>query len=163
MASEKLLKDSIDSILSLHHELFPRLDEAVISFFTSEEVEAIKLKVKAYQANNLSREGGAYLIKELQFVHNFKEGLFNHIENIRQVLKPKEVSRTTVKEAEAFATERSIKNVAATLEGQDEKILRQFGQMLLGDAQIEYTKEELPLVIAHIQIVSILLHPGKVF
>jgi len=208
MASDKLLKDSVDNILSFDAEMFPNLLHSVhtvalrvlrhtgvviedmdkealdalqtrivqlvreelahklgstpLSLFTSTEKEEIKSKVKAYQSNNSSREGGAYLIKELQLVHNFKEGLSTHLGNIKEALKPREATRVTVKEAEALATERSIKNVALTLKGQNEKFLRQMGQMFLGDSQFDFTPDELPMVIATMQIAGVLLQPGKV-
>jgi len=187
-----LLKESVDATLSFDAEMFPDLLKKVdtvidasisrkasgcasltdteildvlglgYSFFTVDERTTIKAKIREYDANHKSRSGGSELLKCLQHIQTAKESLDKNIAAIRDILQPKVVSRTTLAEATALAEQASIKRVAATFVSLPEKMLRSFAEMVVGDAQIEYTVDELPLLIATKQISGVILTPGKV-
>lgn len=167
-----LLKESVDSTLSFHAEMFPDTCEAMrigdtkqfepYRMFSIADRDAIKSKIREYETNHKSRSGGSELLKCLKHIETAKESLQKNIDTIREILQPKVVTRTTLAEATALAEHAAIRRVAATFISLPEKMLRSFAETVVGDAQIEYTVEELPVLIATKQISGIVLEPGKV-
>ncbi len=161
MAQEKLLKDSVENILSMDAKLFPVFkdqDIVRLDLFTVEDVFAIKAKIREYQLDPRSRSGGSYLLKELQYVYSAKEGLDNHLNNIRVELQPKEITRTTIAQAQEQQIVVNVSNVQHSLAALGEKTLRVVGESLIGDKHLDYTATELPYALAYFQIHKTLPH-----
>ncbi len=133
-------KEGFDATVSMSIEMFPiaavdykGMFES-LSFFTDAQKAEIRTKIHDYDLNPKSRSGGSALKKEIEKVAYFKNGLLEHIEAIREILQPREkVGRVSVREAEA-----------------------PFAVNIIGDVQGDYTKDELPVVIATKQITGVL-------
>ncbi len=157
-------QEGFDSTLSMPVDIFPvaEIDYREIftelSFFTDPQKAEIRTRIHDYELNPKSRTGGSALKKEVEKVAYFKFGLLEHLQSIKDILHPKERSRTSLKDAEALSEQRSINNTAQTYRKAftDEKLLRAFATTMLGDVQGDYTFEELPVVLATKQITGIL-------
>jgi len=158
-------KEGFDATVSMSIEMFPiaavdykGMFES-LSFFTDAQKAEIRTKIHDYDLNPKSRSGGSALKKEIEKVAYFKNGLLEHIEAIREILQPREkVGRVSVREAEALAEQRSINSTAESYRKACpyEKMLRIFAVNMIGDVQGDYTKDELPVVIATKQITGVL-------
>ncbi len=157
-------KEGLDGTLSIHIDMFPIaatdykdiLKE--LSFFTDSEKAEMRSRIYDFELNPKSRNGGSALKKKIENVAIAKRELLKFIQDIHDMLEPKERSRTSVKEAEALSEQRSINNTAETYRKafKDEKLLRAFATTMLGDVEGDYTFEELPVVLATKQITGIL-------
>src|SRR6266567_514948 len=158
-------KEGFDSTLSMHVDMFPSFKDLSkletlneLPFFTEGERAEIRTRIRDFELNPKSRTGGSALKKKVENVAIAKRELLKFIQDIHDMLEPKERSRTSVKEAEALSEQRSINNTAETYRKafKDEKLLRAFATTMLGDVEGDYTFEELPVVLATKQITGIL-------
>jgi hypothetical protein len=165
-----MLKESVDAMLGFDVDMFSLYSvrqvaqgsSTLLSFFSAADTEMIKSKVTAYENNPKSRSGGSELLKCLQHIQTAKESLQKNLDTIKDILQPRVATRTTLAEATARVEYASIIRVAESFVALPEKMLRSFAETVIGDMQIEYTVEELPLLIATKQISGITLDPGKV-
>jgi len=161
-------KEGFDSTLSVHVDMFPMISHGLeqegfkeLSFFTDSQKAEIRSRIKDYELNPKSRSGGSALIKKIENVAIAKRELLKFIDDIKDLLEPRErKERVSVKEAEVLAEQRSINSTADSYRKAfpNEKMLRSFADNILGvDVHGDYTFEELPLVIATKQIAGQLM------
>ncbi|SRR6266516_4328808 len=161
-------KEGFDATLAMHANMFPELPGIIpedqeewemFSFFSKAEISEMKTRIKDYELNPKSRSGGSGLIKKIENIANAKKELLRFIDDIHDMLQPKERTRTSVKEAEVLAEQRSINKTAESYKKAftNEKMLRDFATNIIGDVQGDYTVQELPLVIATKQITGTLM------
>jgi len=173
--SEILLKNSIEATVSFDLGNFINVTAVVthfnydemperFSFLSEDEIKLLKEKIHDYKVNPRGLSGGGFLLKELQYVESATEMLLSHISNIKEALKPKErkvVARITHAELIEMEHEKAIQSVAYGFKILPEKVLREVARIQLGDVEENYTRDELPIVLATKQVTGKLLQPEE--
>jgi hypothetical protein len=163
----EMLKGNLKSTVSVSSMNFPVFEAQEVedfSFFTEEELSVIKQKIQQYKENPRGLSGGGQILKELKYLEGYKEGLLEKVGLVRELIQPKErKKRETVNVAQILETEheKMVRSVAYGFKILPEKVLRDVARTQIGDVEENYTRDELPLVLATKQIMGRLLDPEE--
>lgn len=119
----------------------------LLTLFTSEEYEEIKHRMQTPTRKNAG-EGLKKLIDSLVLQ---RSRLDETLERIKETIAPDKV-RTRVSKERIIS--QAVENAAAKIKASNlsQEKLRAFAELFLGDSQLDFTYDELPLAIARAQI-----------
>ncbi len=137
------------------------ISPVIIRFFSSEELEEIKERIRLFEIAKAEgkniRNGGSEIARHIKLIETARESIVQHITGIAECLAPKESTRTTIASAANKAMETAKANIFASLSKLPDKALRVMASAIIGEAEENFTVEELPLVLAHFQVYGSLL------
>ena len=118
------------------------------TWFADDDITVIKTRIAEFENGTAKRNNGGKLLRHLTSLNEIMTSLLQHFADIERILRPPVIVQRTVEEALAVEQQVLIHRHLDVYSTLPEAIMRTIAQAVLGDIQENYTKEELPFVVA---------------